>query len=372
MGTSLILSNEYLVQKRNVLNEMRAIGWVAQELRFFALYLSKVNRFNIEATRRVRFTLSEFADIMELKRAQAKDLQPITDSLLRKIVHVPIDNGKRGYDSFQLFRRCRVEKSELDGEWYIDFDAHDEAIPLISDFLNNYVSYKIINVLKLRGANHFRMYEILKQHENEKGGVFTIDLPILRDRLGIEPTEYPRWERFKSRILDDCQKVLAEKTDITYTYEPIKKGRGKTSPVVAVKFIIKANDVVAADEDDESYTADDYRADMEYGGHIPGERPSDIDNDTTDMFQWLGGCVGFEFNWDDMSNILNIFGAENIPIGIARTDSQVAAFLSSVYEDFLNQVNKKAKTKDPVRDRFYYFKGVLKNKIKEFSARFGA
>jgi hypothetical protein len=102
MAELTLLDKEFVIEKRNVLNEMRASGWKLQELRFFSIYLSKINARDV-STRLVQFPLSEFQRIMELKRVQSKDIKPTVDSLLCKVVHVPSPSGN-GFRAFQIFK----------------------------------------------------------------------------------------------------------------------------------------------------------------------------------------------------------------------------------------------------------------------------
>ena len=60
-----ILYKKAIVQKRNILNELRSNNMTLQELRFFSIYLSKINPRDV-STRVVRFPLSDFQKIMEL------------------------------------------------------------------------------------------------------------------------------------------------------------------------------------------------------------------------------------------------------------------------------------------------------------------
>jgi plasmid replication initiation protein len=228
MGLTTI-KKDYIVEKRNVLNEMRAKGWTLQELRFFSIYLSKINARDI-STRIVRFSLDNFQRIMGLKRLQPKDIKPTIDSLLSKIVYVPLDKDgfNRGYTAFQLFKECTVSQDDT-GIWHIEIDAHDKSLPLMFDFKRDYFKYQIKNILCLNGSNQHRMYEILKQHECKK--IFTVTYAELRDMLGIAPHEYidkatgkHRWNNFKMYVLDECQKALIKMTDIKYTYIAEKRG----------------------------------------------------------------------------------------------------------------------------------------------------
>lgn len=48
-----------IVEKSNSLNELRLNGMTLQQLRFFSIYLAKINARNID-TRKVIFKLEEF------------------------------------------------------------------------------------------------------------------------------------------------------------------------------------------------------------------------------------------------------------------------------------------------------------------------
>ena len=231
----LKIKDDYVVAKRNVLNEIRANTMSLQELRFFSIYLGKINPFDT-GTRVVRFPIEDFKAIMEIGRVNIDHMKAITNSLLSKVVNVPNDSG--GYTGFQLFKQCVVDMDEEEG-WYVEIDAHDKALPLMFEFKDRYFSYKLWNALRLKSANQLRMYEILKQYE--RVGERTIPVVELKNLLGIEPTEYPRYGDFRRWVLDACQVALTENTDITFTYEPFgKKGRG--GKVIQLKFTIKKNE----------------------------------------------------------------------------------------------------------------------------------
>ena len=218
------LFSNAIVEKRNVLNELRSNNMTLQELRFFSIYLSKINPYDV-STRLVRFPLSDFQRIMDFGRMNILQIKQCTDSLLSKIVHVPNENGY-GYTAFQLFKRCKVSKNEYD-EWYLEIDAHDEALPLMFEFKNRYFTYELWNALRLKSSNQIRMYEILKQYE--KIGKRELSVSELRELLGIAPDEYSGrtgWSDLKKYVLDSCQQALKENTDICFTYERGKTGKG--------------------------------------------------------------------------------------------------------------------------------------------------
>ena len=225
-----------IVEKRNVLNEIKKNDMTLQELRFFSIYLAKINSRNV-STRVVKFKLEEFQKIMNLGRLNIKNFEDVTNRLLCKIIRVPRKNKEQGYDKFQLFKKCSVYRDENDyNQWYVEIDAHDEALPLMFEFKEKYFTYALWNALRLTSRNQLRMYELLKQYEPI--GMREIKLDQLKDWLGINQDEYKRWDKFKESILDACQKALLENTDIKYDYELMKTGRR----VTGVRFIIKKNE----------------------------------------------------------------------------------------------------------------------------------
>ena len=221
------------VEKRNDLNEVRANHMTIQQLRFFAIYLSKINARDI-STRKVRFSLDEFQKIMGLGKLNISSLKEVTTSLLQQIVNVPLESG--GYKSFQLFKKCVVNQDEY-GAWFVEFDAHDDALPLFFSFKEKYFIYEVGNVLRLASSNQIRMYEVLKQRQKMKQPV-RIELRTLREYLGIKEKEYPDFHDFKRRVLETAKVELENQTDITFSYEKVTRGR----KVIAIDFFISKND----------------------------------------------------------------------------------------------------------------------------------
>ena len=224
-----------LVEERNILNEIRKTNMTLQQLRFFSIYLSKINARD-SSTRVVRFPLSDFQKIMGLGRMNIQHFKNTVDSLLCNVVHIPKPSG--GLASFTLFNDCTLEKDE-NGDWYFEINANDKALPLMFDFKSHYFTYQLWNALQLKSATQIRMYELLKQYEYI--GKREIEVSELRELLGIEPNKYPRWDRFKDRIIDSCQKALAENTDICFPYETGKSG-GRGGKWISIIFHIKKNE----------------------------------------------------------------------------------------------------------------------------------
>jgi plasmid replication initiation protein len=220
-----------LIEKRNVLNQLCPNEMGLQEMRFFTIYLSKINARDI-TTRYVRFPVREFQQLMNLERADISNLAETADKLLRQIVNIPLESG--GFEKFQLFNKCIVDRDKF-GAWYIEINAHDDALPLMFDFKERYFTYQLRSVLYLKSVNQIRLYELLK--ENVHNGSVTFELGELKLKLGIcrknGAEHYSRWQSLKERVLEPCRKAL-EATDIRFTFSPVKSSRA----VTAVEFLI--------------------------------------------------------------------------------------------------------------------------------------
>lgn len=206
-----------IVEKRNILNELKTSLHTTQELRLFSIYLSRINPFDTN-TRVVRFPLSEFQQIMNFGKLNIGQLKASANSLLDAKVFLPKDNG--GFRGVNLFEVVDLDQDNC-GEWYIDINATNAALPLMFDFKDRYFQYQLWNALRLKAPSQIRMYEILKQYE--KIGRREIETNKLQELLGVN---YARWDRFKAKVLDNCQQALQDMTDIRYTYERGKTGKG--------------------------------------------------------------------------------------------------------------------------------------------------
>lgn len=335
----MALKKDYLVQKRNVLNELRANNMTVQELRFFSIYLSKINSKDT-STRIVRFPIDDFQKIMEYGRLNIAQLKATTNSLLCKVVNLPTDTG--GYIGFQLFKKCRVDKDK-NGEWYVEIDAHDDALPLMFEFKDKYFKYQLWNALRLRSPNQIRMYEVLKQYEKVGSRIISVD--DLRELLGIGKGEYPRFGDFRVRVLDACQKALSEYTDIEFTYEPHGK-RGNAGKILALKFTISKNadyadqltleEFIAMKDDDELEAA-------------PKNRHEEI-------IEMLSDSCNNEFSKEQLEVLFDLVLKASYDESGAGLD--YADYLSNKYHDLNEQAARKK-----IKSRFGYLKKIIESEV---------
>ena len=333
------IKKDFLISKRNILNELRSNNMTLQELRFFSIYLSKVNP-NDTSTRIVRFPLTDFQKIMELGKMNINHFISIADSLLSKTVKIPTERG--GLTVFQLFKECKIDLNN-DNEWYVEIDAHDKALPLMFEFKDKYFSYQLWNALRLKSSNQLRMYEILKQYE--KIGERIISVDELKELLGINKHEYPRYGDFNLHVLKVCQESLKSNTDIKFTYEPTGK-RGKGGKILNLKFTIKKNNNYT-----DQLTLDEFLGQQQIN-NMKNVEPAPPDK-VKERFDLLSDMCNNEFSHEEIQILINI-ARDTLPPDKFYDDLKLANFFKDKYDE-LKLRSKQTKIHKP----FNYLKTLF-------------
>ena len=338
-----------IVEKRNVLNELRATNLTLQELRFFSIYLSKINPYD-KKTKYVRFPLSDFQKIMEFGRLNIQQLKDSTDSLLGKKVHIPLENG--GFKGIVLFDQCEVNK-DSSGRWYVEISASNAALPLMFDFKDRYFKYELWNALRLKSANQIRMYEILKQYE--KLGKREISVSDLREMLGIAPNEYPRWNNFKTRVLDSCQQALKDITDISFDYERGKVGNG--GKWLTIIFNIRKNEptdsqMVLFEQDLECHI--DLKSLQTSSDNVYEQSDISIEDEKNTEIEFYMGACNNEFTEAQTDSLLSVIAGIELPDHVLGTQFAKYHYLEEKYLYF-NAYSEQ----HTIANRYSYFYAML-------------
>ena len=235
--------SEYIIEKSNRFNEaifsMQELdeddvqafdGLVSEigfnELRFLLVYLSKIDARNLEQ-REATFALSDFVALLGIDKMNLKVVKR-TCATLRKMFIYTAD--AHGFTMTNIFSQFKLTNNKT-----IHAVCTPEIQPFIFDLKEQYIAYKLENILHLQSVNQIRMYELLKQYQ--AAGTRTIPLKDLKRLLGIKADQYEKYNNFKVRVLDACQIALMTHTDIAFDFEPIRTGR----TITAIKFTIVPN-----------------------------------------------------------------------------------------------------------------------------------
>ena len=219
--------SEKMKALENMINDM-----TIPEKRFFTVYLAKINtEKNSDGT--VEFSFEDFCEIMDIEKENNNYFRRIINILLNKIVEIPEENNNKRMSHILCDCHIYTDNNKL----LLEFHSNNNILPLITDFSEYYFKNHFWNYFFLKSENQIRMYKLMKSYLNI--GMLEIDVAELKNLLGLRPEEYRRFDSFRIRVLDACQKSLSENTDILYTYKMGKSD--KKGKWISIIFYIKEN-----------------------------------------------------------------------------------------------------------------------------------
>lgn len=222
----------YQVSKSWMLCDAEMPGFTDSEMRFMTVYLALIYPGDAKTARQC-FTLGTYADIMDLAEVSPRDIVRTLRGLVSKPVTVRAEDGSA--KSFPLFGEANLCRTE-DGYWAVEVRASDLAMPYVFMLKDKwqYIKYSLWNAAHLGSKNQMRLYEWLLRNDYacSRGGK-VVTLAELKAALDIRPDAYPDYKIFKRDVLEACRAAMAERTDISFTYEPHRRlGRGKVHSLI--------------------------------------------------------------------------------------------------------------------------------------------
>ena len=235
-----------LVRKSNQLVEGR-YKFDIWETRVFTKMLTLIKRDDVDF-KNYRIYIKDVIDEFGLekdnrayeriKRAGIK----LNDRSVR--IYRDTDEGKMQFDT-KIVASVESFVNNSEGK-YIDVSFHPRMKPYLLALKSKFTVYDSRNILALPSTYTIRIYELLKQYETI--GNRKIDLDDLKEMIGaVEETfdgetrfikdHYPLYGNFRQKILLKAQNDLKKHTDISFEFEPLKRGR----KVVALQFYIYKN-----------------------------------------------------------------------------------------------------------------------------------
>lgn len=107
------------------------------------------------------------------------------------------------------------------------FTRHVVAgISRIDGAIDFFTKYLLSNTVKFKSVYSVRLYELLAQWKNaDMHKIPVFELQKFREQLGVGDSEYTRMHDFKKRVLDYAVNEINTHSDLTVSYEQVKKGR---------------------------------------------------------------------------------------------------------------------------------------------------
>jgi plasmid replication initiation protein len=153
----------------------------------------------------------------------------ITCDRLSSCVLDRVSNDGAEVLKYSLFSAIRYE----DGLIFARF--HPDLQPVLLGLKSNFTEYALEEFLKLPSIYSQKLFEYLKSWACCAERVE--DIETIYAILGIPEYIRANFKDFRYRMLDKAHQDISKFTSLRYEWEAVKKGVGKTSPVIAVCFI---------------------------------------------------------------------------------------------------------------------------------------
>ena len=209
------------IQKARPLQSLSETNLTLPELKILDAYLSRINSHN-PAARYVRFEKGELEKLLGVTQLKKEDLSKRIDNLFQ-VITIHDEHKQNKFTKIALFAKAECEQDE-NGQWQIDLACSVEAMEYIFNIDNiGYLRYRLKNVINLTSRYSYVLFLYLVDNRFRKS--WAISLAELKALLNCNAERYNQFKFFNSEILKKCHKEIIEKTDLRFSYKPIKKGR---------------------------------------------------------------------------------------------------------------------------------------------------
>ena len=160
--------------------------------------------------------------------------------LISSVITIKEPHNKNGFLKVTWFSHAEYTPSK----GMVNFSVSPRLKPYLLQLKGHFTSYRLKQVMCLQSSYSIRMYELLRQflpmnavYKGNTTAFREITIDDLRGYLGVEDGRYPKFAMFRKNIIEKCQKEITEETDLSFDFEPIRRGR----KIHAIKFTIKHN-----------------------------------------------------------------------------------------------------------------------------------
>lgn len=335
--------NRLVVQKSRPLFSLWQSDLTLAEFKILDTYLSRINSHDPEH-REVVLEKGEIEKLLGVKKLNLSELRPRLKHLMGQVIEVDDSTAKTKSARFiTLFEECFVEQDEEDGLWKVRLECTRKAMKYFFNIEKlGYLRYKLRCVTSLTSRYSYIMFVYLEA--NRFRGSWQVDLQELKEILNCHEEEtYKEFKFFNQKILQKIQKEIHEKTELRYSYEPIKKGR----KVVAIRFTVETlKDLIEQEpvpEIPERVEKSDWQL----------QREDDINN-------YRKQC-GEEFDFEETEYLVSLISEK----GIEYCEyNKICDYLTKMYR----KLNVAAKRTD-IRDRYNYFVGMIEKDVEKSKER---
>lgn len=271
-----------------------------------------------------------------------RDIKRVLDGLLITKIELKSDNAvlkTTWFASAQYFEGGKIE---------LEFSR--KLKPYLLGLKKSFTKYNLNYIIEFKSGYSIRIYQLLKQYQ--KIGVREIEVLMLKEYLQIG-NQYAKYSHFKEKVINIAYNEINKNTDISFTFEEIKKGR----KVDKIKFYITANK--KENKDKQSSKTKKLRKE---------EKKQGIELDTDDLIDQLRKIIKEELRTKEYKAILQ--AADN-DIELIEQKYQIAQkqkkignlvgwLIKAIQEEYAEPIEKKQSKSSDIEQRKYDYSELEK------------
>ncbi|MBO4706171.1 MAG: replication initiation protein [Spirochaetaceae bacterium] len=345
------LKDSHEVQKSKPLFSLWKSDLTLAEFKILDTYLSRINSHKPEQ-RDVIFEKGELEKLLGVVKINNKDLDTRLKHLQATSVNLGHDDR---IDRVTLFERSQGFQDE-NGVWQVILTCTQSAMKYFFNIEEiGYLRYKLRSIINISSRYSYILFTYLEQNRFRMS--WTVPLNELKRILDCEEDEtYAEYKHFNNLILKRCYKELTEKTELQYTYEPIRRGR----KVTEIKFTLASRAVIPKETQIEGQLTFSDSPDFETETiEEPDIEELMLKKYGSESLTFIAGAMDYEFTKEETRVLFDIVLEHYIEPrndAISRYD-----FVLHVY----NRLKQRAAATElePLKSRYSYMKKLLEQEL---------
>lgn len=207
--------SDLIVKSNNFIEAKYRLSLIEQRL---VLKLASIIKKDDEDFKPYIFNVSDLLKEFNMHEKDYKYFKDTVLSLMKRVMKI-----RDFQEKTELYIAFLSSAKYYENEGTVKLCFDPELKPYMLQLKQNFTSYKFEDIRRLKSIYAIRFYELLIQYKTIKKRTF--EYKHLRELLGIDKKEYPRYNNFKSRVILQAQKELQAKSNLYFTFKEIKKGR---------------------------------------------------------------------------------------------------------------------------------------------------
>ena len=228
------VSQKTLVVQSNKLIEAK-YRLSVEEQKIIKILIAQIRK-NDGDFRDYEFRVKDLAEILGMEHSNTYGiLRGITKRLLTRVLE--FDNPENNTILQTTWLSSALYKK---GEGTVTLRFDPQLKPLLLHLQSYFTKYELGQIMQFKGQYTIRFFELRKSFLGRNQKTMDFKLKDLWEMLGLRKDEYTLFKNFKNRVLEPARLELLEKTGKSFSWEPIKQGRG--GRVVGVRFTFDGED----------------------------------------------------------------------------------------------------------------------------------